>query len=405
MRASSSSTSRRRRRRSCRRRLEHRPRDDSALDGRPGGARRRRAGGRSRAGSSPATGGRFAEVALPASARPVDRSSCRRSTNQLQRVEVVRRRVLVAGGLAIVFAVAARVRAARPVRAADSPARDGRRADRGRRVRRGGRRPRLGRARRSWRAPFERMRLRLSQLDRARGEFIANASHELRTPLFSLGGLPRAARRPGARRGDARRVPRRRCGSRSTRLTKLATDLLDLSRLDAGRLRVAPRRSTSRSWPTSWRPSSARGAEGASTCWSSASGPRVLAAATPRACCRSAGSSSRTRSCTRRRERRSRISWTRDGGRATLTVADNGPGIPADGAAADLRALLPARRRRASGSGLGLAIARELAEVMGGRLELDAAAGWTSFTLVLSAADATISRQTAPLRKTRSDFP
>src|SRR5581483_7745830 len=36
---------------------------------------------------------------------------------------------------------------------------------------------------------FERMRLRLATLDRARGEFIANASHELRTPLFSLGGF------------------------------------------------------------------------------------------------------------------------------------------------------------------------------------------------------------------------
>ena len=38
-------------------------------------------------------------------------------------------------------------------------------------------------------APFERMRLRLAQLDHARREFIANASHELRTPLFSLGGF------------------------------------------------------------------------------------------------------------------------------------------------------------------------------------------------------------------------
>ena len=36
---------------------------------------------------------------------------------------------------------------------------------------------------------FERMRLRLSNLERARGEFIANASHELRTPLFSLAGF------------------------------------------------------------------------------------------------------------------------------------------------------------------------------------------------------------------------
>jgi len=36
---------------------------------------------------------------------------------------------------------------------------------------------------------FDRMRLRLAHLDRARREFIANASHELRTPLFSLGGF------------------------------------------------------------------------------------------------------------------------------------------------------------------------------------------------------------------------
>ena len=36
---------------------------------------------------------------------------------------------------------------------------------------------------------FERMRLRLASLDRARAEFIANASHELRTPLFSLAGF------------------------------------------------------------------------------------------------------------------------------------------------------------------------------------------------------------------------
>jgi signal transduction histidine kinase len=40
---------------------------------------------------------------------------------------------------------------------------------------------------------------------------------------------------------------------------------------------------------------------------------------------------------------------------------------------------------RASGSGLGLAIARELAEVMDGRIELDSRNGWTLFTLVLRA--------------------
>ena len=59
---------------------------------------------------------------------------------------------------------------------------------------------------------FDRMRLRLSQLERARREFIGNASHELRTPLFSLRGfielltdeeLDEATRR-GVPRDDAR---------------------------------------------------------------------------------------------------------------------------------------------------------------------------------------------------------
>jgi len=51
---------------------------------------------------------------------------------------------------------------------------------------------------------FERMRLRLAHLDRARGEFIANASHELRTPLFSLGGFLELLDDPAVDEGDAR---------------------------------------------------------------------------------------------------------------------------------------------------------------------------------------------------------
>jgi signal transduction histidine kinase len=74
-----------------------------------------------------------------------------------------------------------------------------------------------------------------------------------------------------------------------------------------------------------------------------------------------------------------------DGGRATLTVANDGPEIPRGAQQQVFERFYRLDGTRASGSGLGLAIARELAEVMGGRIELDSQNGWTLFTLVLHA--------------------
>src|SRR2546427_12224777 len=84
---------------------------------------------------------------------------------------------------------------------------------------------------------FDRMRIRLAGLDHARREFVANASHELRTPLFSLGGFLELLE------DEELDEPTRRefldtMGGQVRRLTKLADDLLDLSKLDAGRLHV-----------------------------------------------------------------------------------------------------------------------------------------------------------------------
>lgn len=108
--------------------------------------------------------------------------------DQLQTVSLVRERVFLAGGLALAFAVALAYAGAslfarrikRLEAAADRIAAgrfDEAVVDSGS--------DELGQLART----FERMRLRLALLDRARGEFIANASHELRTPLFSLGGF------------------------------------------------------------------------------------------------------------------------------------------------------------------------------------------------------------------------
>ena len=80
---------------------------------------------------------------------------------------------------------------------------------------------------------FDRMRVHLAQLDNARKEFVANASHELRTPLFSIGGflelLAEEELDEETRRGFIETMQ-----GQVQRLARLSTDLLDLSRVDAG---------------------------------------------------------------------------------------------------------------------------------------------------------------------------
>ena len=94
---------------------------------------------------------------------------------------------------------------------------------------------------------FDDMRKRLAALERARREFIANASHELRTPIFALGGHLELLTDEDVDE-PTRREFLTEMRLQVERLTKLATDLLDLSRLDAGGCESRWRRST---WPRS----------------------------------------------------------------------------------------------------------------------------------------------------------
>jgi signal transduction histidine kinase len=70
----------------------------------------------------------------------------------------------------------------------------------------------------------------------------------------------------------------------------------------------------------------------------------------------------------------------------SLTVRDEGPGIPREQVGNIFDRFYRVDGAKASGSGLGLAIAKELAEAMGGTLEARSAPGDTSFTLQLPAA-------------------
>jgi signal transduction histidine kinase len=83
---------------------------------------------------------------------------------------------------------------------------------------------------------FARMQARLRRQETARRAFVATASHELRTPLASLDGtLELLEEDLTAEQLDLEdaRARTARAREQSRRLSQLATDLLDLSRLDA----------------------------------------------------------------------------------------------------------------------------------------------------------------------------
>jgi signal transduction histidine kinase len=238
---------------------------------------------------------------------------------------------------------------------------------------------------------FDRMRQRLAGLEHARREFIANASHELRTPLFSLGGhlellddedLDEATRKEF--------IGRMR--EQVERLTKLAGELLDLSRLDAGRLRVDREpvdlaRIAELLVEEFESLAQGTGHELVQSVDGSATGlgdeQRVLQVG--RALVENA--LRHTPAGTHVQVRASR-----DGENVALSVHDDGPGIaPAATGHVFERFYRGDTGGRASGSGLGLAIARELAEAMQGEIDLSSEPGRTVFTLSLPAASATSS--------------
>ncbi len=325
-------------------------------------------------------GERYAEVAYPVFGGPVVllRAPLRDS---LQSIHLVRRRLVIAGLIALAASllvgyVAARFfarRIRRLERAADriaggdfsQPV-----VDRGQ--------DELGQLSRA----FDRMRERLSQFEHARREFIANASHELRTPLFSLGGFLELM-------DDEDLDPRTQAEFTATmreqvaRLTKLATDLLDLSRLDAGRLTLERE-------PVDLGALAEILAEEFRAVAQSSGHELVV---DERGEATALGDEERALQIGRILVENAlihtppgtpvRIGTGQRNGSALLTVEDRGPGIPAEHLGHVFERFYRIEGSMASGSGLGLAIARELAELMGGAVELHVAPGRTVFALVL----------------------
>jgi signal transduction histidine kinase len=240
---------------------------------------------------------------------------------------------------------------------------------------------------------FDRMRGRLAQLDDARRAFIANASHELRTPLFSLGGFLELLQDEDLDE-QTRNEFVATMSEQVDRLTKLATDLLDLSRIDAGRLVVEPELLDLALLAQALADEFRGIAQSSDHQLDVVADVEMLANADPdralqigRILVENAFRHTPAGTRVRLRVRQP----------ARLEVEDDGPGIPAEDAGRIFERFTRLETTSASGSGLGLAIARELADVMGGTIELESRPGRTVFALVLPAGEpALFSRENEP---------
>ncbi len=214
---------------------------------------------------------------------------------------------------------------------------------------------------------------KLKELDRLKSQFFANISHELRTPLtLILAPLSELASTVvGAEAEQQVRVIRRN----AERLLGLINDLLDLSSLDAGGLRLNLAEMDIRSVASSVHENSIPAAMAAGIEFK-------IACDSPRH--RIWGDAHRLEIVMTNLVSNA-IKFTPDGGLIEVRIADlesgvqvevedSGVGIPAE----DLPRVFerffqvnPSDRRREGGVGIGLALAKELVELHGGTIGVD----------------------------------
>ena len=338
--------------------------------------------GRIATGTEPTETGRYALAALPLRDGAYVAVFADALTDVQSTVALIRRQILVSGAIALLAAllagylvaralsgrVARLERAARRVASGDFTDRIQVDAD-----------DELGKLA----AAFDDMQRQLARLDSARKQFIASASHELRTPIFSLGGFLELLEDEDldeATRAEFLSQVR----GQVDRLRKLATELLDLSRLESGALELRPEPTDvgqlAHEVAREFTPAMQRHGADLSL---QVDGDveiecdpervaQVLRILLDNAIVHTPPGT------------RIVVSARRADGQVKLDVADTGLGIK--------RQTMPhifepffTSNDDAQGAGLGLAIARELAERMRGRLDARSVPGATTFSLVLPA--------------------
>ena len=209
----------------------------------------------------------------------------------------------------------------------------------------------------------------LHRLETIRRDFVANASHELRTPVSVISAnaetlLAGALTDPDHAPGLVDAIHRN-----AVRLTSLVTDLLDLSRLEAGSFPVELEQVNLAGAARRALEAVERMAERRRTEISIAVPADLVAAADPGALHQVLVNLLTNAIAHTPEDTRVVIAGARSGSRLRLEVRDDGPGISPGHRQRIFERFYrvdPGRSRAMGGTGLGLAIVKHLVETMGG---------------------------------------
>ena len=230
----------------------------------------------------------------------------------------------------------------------------------------------------------------LQRASRYKSEFLANMSHELRTPLNSALILSKllSDNKPGNLTDDQIKYART-IYSAGNDLLHLINDILDISKVEAGKLEVSPHELSLQALMASLRAIFEPLAIDKGLAFE-----LEIAPGTPPTACtdghRLEQILKNLLSNAIKFTTQGRVALAVDSpapGELRFRVSDSGIGIPAEQQASIFEAFRQADgtiNRRYGGTGLGLSISRELAGLLGGRLRVDSRAGQGStFTLAI----------------------
>jgi signal transduction histidine kinase len=220
---------------------------------------------------------------------------------------------------------------------------------------------------------------RLAHASRAKSEFLANMSHELRTPLNAILGFTEIAL--DGLYGEvppALREPLTDIQTNGAHLLRLINDVLDLSKIEAGRMELAPGEYAPQEIVDTVR-ASLRSLAAEKGLAFTVDAPPDLPPAW--------GDGRRISQCLMNlagnalkftREGRVEVSVAREGEWLVYRVADTGIGIPPGELASvfdEFRQVDATVTREFGGTGLGLSITRRLVEMHGGRIWVESELG------------------------------